>query len=60
MDIKKDKNNIHDKSYKDLYSNKEIFLDLIKGMLNAPWSNKLKAENLILVNKSYIASDYEE
>lgn len=28
MDFKKDMNNLHDKSYKDLYSNKEVFLDL--------------------------------
>lgn len=60
MNLKKDINNIHDKSYKDLHSNKEVFLDLVKGMLKAPWANELKSENPILVNKSYIASDYEE
>lgn len=60
MNLKKDINNIHDKSYKDLYSNKEVFLDLVKGMLKAPWAKDLQAEDLILVNKSYIASDYEE
>lgn len=60
MNLKKDIHNIHDKSYKDLYSNKEIFLDLVKGMLNAPWAKDLEADDLILVNKSYIASDYEE
>jgi len=29
-------------------------------MLKAPWAKNLKAEDLILINKSYIASDYEE
>jgi hypothetical protein len=37
----KDINNIHDKSYKDLYFNKEVFLDLVKKTLNvACESNK--------------------
>lgn len=58
--MKKDINNIHDKSYKSLYSNKEIFLDLIKEMLDVPWSKNLNPDDLILVNKSYITSDYEE
>jgi predicted transposase/invertase (TIGR01784 family) len=60
MNLKKDINNVHDKSYKDLYSNKEIFLDLIKGTLKANWAKGLKAEQLTLVNRSYITSDYEE
>lgn len=60
MKLKKPINNVHDISYKDLYSNKEVFLDLIQGMLKAPWAKNLKAEDLILINKSYIASDYEE
>jgi predicted transposase/invertase (TIGR01784 family) len=58
--MKRKINNIHDKGYKDLYSNKEIFIDLVKEMLKAPWAKNLTVENLILVNKSYISSDYEE
>ena len=46
--------------YKNLYSHKEVFLDLVKEMLKAPWAKELKAENLILVDKEYILSDYEE
>ena len=46
--------------YKDLYSNKQVFLDLVKEMVNAPWSKELSTEDLTLINKSYIASDYEE
>jgi Putative transposase, YhgA-like. len=53
-------NNIHDRSYKDLYSNKIVFLNLVKEMLKAPWANDLKEDNLILVDKEYILSDYEE
>lgn len=60
MNLKKDINNIHDKSYKDLYSNKEVFIDLVKKTLNVTWVKGLKVEQLTLVNKSYISSDYEE
>ena len=37
-----------------------MFLDLVKGMLKAPWSNNLDINNLVLIDKSYILSDYEE
>jgi hypothetical protein len=33
MVYKKGIHNIHDCSYKDLYSHKVVFLDLVKGML---------------------------
>lgn len=60
MSHKRAVNNIHDRSYKDLYSNKIVFLDLVKEMLKAPWANDLKEYNLILIDKEYILSDYEE
>ena len=60
MGYKKAINNIHDRSYKDLYSNKIVFLDLVKEMLKAPWAKDLKEENLVLVDKEYILADYEE
>ncbi|WP_459478019.1 Rpn family recombination-promoting nuclease/putative transposase [Clostridium saccharoperbutylacetonicum] len=60
MSHKRAVNNIHDRSYKDLYSNKIVFLDLVKEMLKAPWANDLKEDNLILIDKEYILSDYEE
>ncbi len=58
--MKKDINNIHDKSYKTLFSNKEIFLNLIQDFTDHAWSKSIHPENLILVDKSYILSDYEE
>ena len=58
--IKKDIHHIHDKSYKDLYSKKEIAIDLFKSLVNKEWTKYLTPENLTLVNKSYITADYEE
>ena len=57
---KKDIHHIHDKSYKDLYSKKEIAIDLFKSLLNEEWTKYLTKENLTLVNKSFVTSDYEE
>lgn len=57
---KKDIHHIHDKSYKDLYSKKEIATDLFKTLSNDSWVKYLKPEDLTLINKSYITSDYEE
>lgn len=58
--MKKDINNIHDKSYKTLFSNKDIFLNLINDFTENEWKKELNADNLTLVNKSYILADYEE
>ena len=49
---KKDIYHIHDKSYKDLYSKKEIALDLLKNFVNKEFTKELRAEDLTLVNKS--------
>jgi len=56
----KSKNNIHDKSYKALFSNKEIFLNLIQDFVSDTWCKELTKDNLVLVNKSYVLSDYNE
>lgn len=58
--MKKDINHIHDKSYKTLFSNKEIFLNLIHQFTDHNWKEKLSPDQLILVDKSYVLSDYEE
>ncbi|MGL5576104.1 MAG: Rpn family recombination-promoting nuclease/putative transposase [Sarcina sp.] len=58
--VKKELHHIHDKSYKDLYSKKEIAIDLFKNFVKKEFTKDLKIEDLELVNKSYIASDYEE
>lgn len=58
--VKKEMYHIHDKSYKNLYSKKEIAIDLLRNFVNKDFTKGLKAEDLTLVNKSYISSDYEE
>jgi predicted transposase/invertase (TIGR01784 family) len=58
--INNDINNVHDKSYKDLFSNKETFLSLIQTFINDSWGSRISKEDLTLVNKSYVLDDYEE
>ena len=58
--MKKSINNIHDKGYKDLYSNQEVFVNLVKDTLNYNWATKIKPSDLILVDKSYILPNYHD
>ncbi|MGL4847574.1 MAG: Rpn family recombination-promoting nuclease/putative transposase [Clostridium sp.] len=59
-ETKKDMYHIHDKSYKELYSKKEIAIDLLKNYVKKEFTKDLKVEDLTLVNNSFISSDYEE
>ena len=60
MKIKKDMHNINDKSYKELFSNKEILITMIKSFVKSSWGKEITEDNISLVNKSYVLSDYEE
>lgn len=60
MKIKKEMHHIHDKSYKDLFSNKEILVKTLQNFIESPWIKEITEDNIELVNKSYILSDYEE
>lgn len=60
MKIKRDMHHIHDKSYKDLFSNKELLVKMIQNFVESPWGKEINEDNMELVNKSYILSDYEE
>ncbi|MGL4911825.1 MAG: Rpn family recombination-promoting nuclease/putative transposase [Romboutsia sp.] len=58
--IKKDIHNIHDKSYKDLYSKKEIAIDLFKSLLKVDWVKNITPNDLTLINKSFVTTDYDD
>ncbi|AWI04552.1 Rpn family recombination-promoting nuclease/putative transposase [Clostridium drakei] len=60
MRIKKEIHHIHDKSYKDLFSNKELLIDMLQNFVESSWIKEITKDNIELVNKSYILSDYEE
>lgn len=53
-------NNCHDKGYKDLFSNKEAFITLIRSFVDEDWVDKIDFKNLEYVNKSFILHDFKE
>ena len=61
MKIKKDMHHIHDKSYKDLFSNKESFgRKMIQNFIESPWGKEITEDNMGVSKISlYILSDYE-
>lgn len=52
--------NIHDKGYKALYSNKTVFLDLLKNMFKLEWARDVVPDDLTKIDKSFVTSDYSE
>lgn len=50
----------HDVGYKYIFSHKETFLELLRSFIKKDWVNLIKEEDLVLVDKSYILSDFEE
>ena len=59
-EFSKDTHHLHDKSYKSLFSNKEIALDLFKNQLKKEWAENLTVDDLTLMDKSFITEDYKE
>ncbi|TRX01799.1 Rpn family recombination-promoting nuclease/putative transposase, partial [Candidatus Methylobacter oryzae] len=50
-------NKAHDSSYKLLFSEPEIIIDLLQGFVHEPWVNELDFSTLEKVSGSYIADD---
>ncbi|WP_322006698.1 Rpn family recombination-promoting nuclease/putative transposase [Clostridium butyricum] len=50
----------HDVGYKHIFSHKATFLEFLRSFTKKEWANLIKEEDLILVDKSYILSDFEE
>ena len=49
MSFKKDINNTHDKSYKDLFSTKDTFLSLVSTFIQGEWVDKLEKNSMVFV-----------
>lgn len=52
--------NIHDKGYKRILSQKAMFLQLLKRFLNNSWLESVEERDLELINKEFIPTDYQE
>jgi len=50
-------NQVHDHSYKLLFSEPEIVIDLLQGFVHEPWVAELDFTTLEIVSGSYISDD---
>ncbi len=48
----------HDKGYKQLLSNKKLFIELFRTFVKEDWVHDIDEEDLILVDKTYILQDF--
>jgi len=60
MSIKNNKvHQVHDKSYKDLFSRVDIALDFFKNTINEKWSKNLTTKDLTKLDKSFVTNEYK-
>jgi len=50
----------HDLGYKDLFAKKDTFLHFLKKYIRANWVNEINEDDLILMDKSFILTDYKD
>ena len=50
----------HDKGYRQLLADKRVFLELLKTFVREDWVKAIDADDLILMNKSYVLQDFSE
>ena len=50
----------HDKGYKQLLADKRVFLELLQTFVREKWVEAIDANDLILVNRSYVLQDFNE
>ncbi len=50
----------HDVGYKHIFSHKGTFLEFLRSFTKKEWAKLIREEDLILVDKSYVLSDFEE
>lgn len=52
MKIKKEIHHIHDKSYKDLFSNKELLVNMIQSFVKSSWGKEITKDNVKALAKN--------
>ena len=52
--------NIHDKGYKRILSDKSVFLHLLRRYINTSWLEHVDVNDLQLIDKEFIPKDFQE
>lgn len=60
MPDKREPHHSHDKGYKQLFSSKRAFLELLKTFVHEEWTKDIDEDSLVRVEKSYILQDFSE
>jgi Uncharacterized conserved protein len=50
----------HDIGYKHIFSHKPTFIEFLRSFVKSDWVNSVSEKDLILLDKSYILSDFQE
>ncbi|WML33571.1 Rpn family recombination-promoting nuclease/putative transposase [Clostridium sp. OS1-26] len=50
----------HDVGYKYIFSHKPTFIELLRSFVKTDWANSINEKDLVLLDKSYILSDFKE
>jgi predicted transposase/invertase (TIGR01784 family) len=53
-------NKKHDQGYKNTFKNKENMIDFLNSFIKEDWVKNIKKEDLILVDKEFILSDFKD
>ncbi len=59
-DLQNEVHHPYDKAYKLLLSSRELFAELLHSFVDSEWVKQISEEDLIMVDKSYVLSDYME
>ena len=51
---------IHDKGYKRLLSKKKNFLDMLKSFVKKKWVDRIREDDIQLIDKEFIPKDFQE
>ncbi len=52
--------NIHDKGYKDILSNKKYFLDLLRSFVHQDWVKDIDENEVEMLNNNFVDDDFKE
>ena len=52
--------NIHDKGYKRIFSNRKVMLHFLRRYFPQAWTRDLKEENLIQVDKEFVQENFQK
>lgn len=52
--------NQSDKGYKNIFKNKDMFMEFLQSFVNEDWINQIDTNSIIRVDKEYILQDYKK